>query len=136
MSSLGERIKELRQSMGWTQDRLAQEAEISKSFLSEIENNKVSLSGENLLKIANVLNTSLDYLMKGNYVSNEKKPSKPIEIPSELSELAEDLSLSHKATLSLLEAHNSLIARRSNKEKTDMTKENWQDLYIKLQDYL
>jgi len=126
----------LRQSMGWTQDRLAQEAEISKSFLSEIENNKVSLSGENLLKIANVLNTSLDYLMKGNYVSSEKKPSKPIEIPRELSELAEDLSLSHKATLALLEAHNSLIARRSDKEKTEMTKDNWRDLFEKLKEYL
>lgn len=62
---LGDRIKELRQSLSWTQDKLAQEAQISKSFLSEIENNKASASGDNLLKISNSLNVSLDYLMKG-----------------------------------------------------------------------
>ena len=49
--ALGDRIKEIRQSLGWTQDQLAKEAQISKSFLSEVENNKSNVSGDKLLKI-------------------------------------------------------------------------------------
>ena len=67
---LGDRIKEIRQSLGWTQDRLAKETRISKSFLSEVENNKSDVSGDKLLKIANALNASLDYLLKGEPRSN------------------------------------------------------------------
>lgn len=133
--SLGQRIKEIRQSLGWTQDRLAGEAGISKSFLSEIENDKASISGENLLKIANVLNASLDYLMKGSSSGKEAVP-RPIEIPPELSEASEELGLSYKNTLALLSADQALLARRSNKDRPKMTKERWKDLYSKLKGYL
>lgn len=135
MKKLGDRIKEIRESLGWTQDKLSQETRISKSFLSEIENNKANISGENLLKIANVLNASLDYLMKGEQALTEGKP-KSVEIPPELSDIAEEIGLSYKSTLSLLFAHKSLIARRSNKEKLQMSKSNWRDLYEKLKNYL
>ena len=65
---LGERVKSLRQSMGWTQDKLAQEAKISKSFLSEVENDKANLSGDNLLKIANALKTKpSELLLSSNF---------------------------------------------------------------------
>lgn len=135
MAKPGERIKALRQSLGWTQDRLAQEAGVSKSFLSEIENDKANISGDYLLKIANSLNTSLDYLMKGETVQSERKPES-IEIPSELSELAEELALSYKAAVTLLTTHRSLVAKRSSNERTEMTKEGWQDLYSRLKNYL
>jgi transcriptional regulator with XRE-family HTH domain len=36
MATVGERIKEVREAKGWTQERLASEADISKSFLSEL----------------------------------------------------------------------------------------------------
>ena len=65
MSTIGERIKNRRNELGWTQDQLAQKAGISKSFLSDLENGKRSVSADNLLGIAGVLNLSLDYLMKG-----------------------------------------------------------------------
>jgi transcriptional regulator with XRE-family HTH domain len=132
---LGERIKNIRQSLGWTQDKLAQESGLSKSFLSEIEHNKVSISGENLLKIANSLNTSLDYLMKGSPQPSDKG-LKPVEIPPELSEFAEVKGLSYKSTLLLLSTYQSLVAKRSRKEKTEMTKKDWQDLYERLKAYL
>lgn len=132
---LGERIKSLRQSLRWTQDKLAQESQISKSFLSEIENDKASVSGENLLKIANALNSSLDYLMKGESATDNKKP-RPVEIPSGLSKLAENRGLSYKATLMLLSAHQSLVARRSNKGKSEMNEKDWEEFYDRLKDYL
>ncbi|MEW6664184.1 MAG: helix-turn-helix domain-containing protein [Thermodesulfobacteriota bacterium] len=133
--SLGERIREIRQSLGWTQDRLAGEAGISKSFLSEVENDKASVSGENLLKIANALNASLDYLMKGSSPGDDARP-RPIEIPPELSDVSEELGLSYKATLALLSTEQALLARRSSKERQKMTREKWKDLYLKLKGYL
>ena len=133
--ALGDRIKEIRQSLRWTQDRLAKEAHISKSFLSEIENNKTNLSGDKLLKIANALNASLDYLMKGEPAPNEVI-TKPIEIPHELSETAEELGLSYAETLTLLKTQKSLLARRSAKEEESMTKEKWRGLYESLKPYL
>ena len=132
---LGDRIKEIRQSLGWTQDRLAKEAQVSKSFLSEIENNKSNVSGEKLLKIANALNASLDYLMKGEPGPNQGM-EKPIEIPPELSELAEEVGLSYKETITLLATQQSLLARRSSKEETLMTKDKWRRLFVSLKPYL
>ena len=37
---VGERIKRLRESMGWTKTRLAQTAGVSQSFISDIESGK------------------------------------------------------------------------------------------------
>lgn len=133
--ALGDRIREIRQSLGWTQDRLAREAQISKSFLCEVENNKSDLSGDKLLKLATVLNASLDYLMKGEQVPN-RDMAKPIQVPPELSEVAEEIGLSYKEAITLLTTQQSLIARRSNKDKSPMTKDKWKDLYNSLKPYL
>jgi|CryBogDrversion2_1035201.scaffolds.fasta_scaffold00317_7 transcriptional regulator with XRE-family HTH domain len=133
--TLGERIRTIRQSLKWTQDELAQEAKISKSFLSEIENDKANASGENLLKISNAMNVSMDYLMKGESAPYDKMPQK-VEIPFTLSALAEEKGLSYKATLMLLSTHQSLIAKRSSVEKSEMTKEDWWNLYKNLKGYL
>lgn len=132
---LGERVKSLRQSLGWTQDKLAQETQISKSFLSEVENDKANISGDNLLKIANVLNVSLDYLMKGEAPANDKKP-RPVEIPPGLSNLAEKRGLTYKQTLTLLSAHQSLIARRNDRGKSEMNERAWEEFYEHLKEYL
>ena len=133
--SLGERIKQIRQSLGWTQDKLAHEAGISKSFLSEIENNKAKVSGDNLLKIANALNASLDYLMIGAKGPGEPGP-KHIEIPLDFSDASEELGLSHSKTLSLLSAHQALVAKRSSGEEPLMTKEKWKEFYHRVKEYL
>ena len=93
------------------------------------------MSGENLLKIANALNTSLDYLMKGEPESKGKK-EKAVEIPPALSAMAEEQGLSYMATVLLLKTYNSWIAKRSSKEKIPMTKEDWNELYKSLKKYL
>ncbi|HEA67107.1 MAG TPA: XRE family transcriptional regulator, partial [Desulfobacterales bacterium] len=125
----------IRQSLGWTQDRLAKETQISKSFLSEIENHKSDVSGDKLLKIANALNASLDYLMKGEPLSNSDT-TKPIEIPPELSEMADEHGLTYRGTITLLNTQQSLIARRSTKINTLMTKDKWKKMYESLKPYL
>ena len=55
MATTGERVREIREKRGMTQDQLAGQAKISKSFLSEIENNKRNVSSQALLRIAKIL---------------------------------------------------------------------------------
>ena len=55
MATVGERIREVREAKGWTQDKLATEADISKSFLSEVEKHGKNISLDLLLKVATAL---------------------------------------------------------------------------------
>src|SRR5579864_997876 len=99
MATTGDRIRGIREARGMTQDRLAEEAKISKSFLSEVENNRRNVSSENLLRIANVLGASIDYLMRGE--TKERIRREPVIIPPELSQAAEELGLSYATTLEM-----------------------------------
>ena len=127
MATVGDRIREVRGDLDITQDQLAQRAGISKGFLSDVENNKRNISSENLLRIANVLGASVDYLLRGDVL--ESSTVEPIVIPAELSQAAQELDLSYAATVELLEAHRSVIARRSNKELRKFSIEDWKKLY-------
>lgn len=127
MATVGDRIREVRGDLSITQDQLAQRAGISKGFLSDVENNKRNISSENLLRIANVLGASVDYLLRGDVL--ESSTVEPIVIPPELSQAAQDLDLSYAATVELLEAHRSVIARRSNKELRKFSAEDWKKLH-------
>ena len=66
-AGLGLKIKEIRQSRGMTQDRLAELVGCNTSHISNIENNHTKVSFNVLLAIANVLDTSIDYLLSEQY---------------------------------------------------------------------
>jgi len=127
MPTAGDRIREIREEMRMKQDQLAERAGLSKGFLSDVENNKRNIGSQNLLKIANVLGASVDYLLRGE-VSEAANPG-PILIPQELSQAAEELELSYAATVELLEAHRSVIARRSNRGLRKFSVEDWKKLH-------
>src|SRR5580704_2247968 len=127
MPTTGDRIRAIRDARGLTQDQLAEDANISKSFFSEVENNHRNISSENLLRIANVLGASIDYLMRGE--TKEQIRREPVVIPPELSQAAEELGLSYQATLEILEAHNSVVARRSDKLTKRLSVAEWKELY-------
>jgi transcriptional regulator with XRE-family HTH domain len=133
MPTVGDRIREVREHRRWTQDRLAEETTISKGFLSDVENNKRNVSSEYLLRIANALGASVDYLLKGESSSAEAVSQSPVVIPQALSEAAHQLSLSYPKTIELLNAHQSIIARRSNKDIKEFTVEDWKALYEAVQ---
>ena len=67
---LGSRIRETRRSLGLSQFELAEDASISVTYLSYIENGKKSLSLDTLVRIATALNTTVDYLLIGNQANN------------------------------------------------------------------
>ena len=127
MPTSGDRIRELRDDRKWTQERLAEGAGMSKGFLSDVENNKRNLSADYALKIANALGVSLDYLLRGESGQREADRA-PVQIPPELSEAAQELDLTYAQTLTLLDAHNSVVARRSLKTTRPPTKEDWKRL--------
>lgn len=129
MPTIGDRIKEIREDLGWTQEKLADESKISKGFLSDVENNKRDISATNVLKIANAMGASLEYLLRGEEGSKQKEKREPEQIPVELSKAAEELKLSYSDTLTLRDTYRSMIARRSNRSIKPLTVEEWKELY-------
>ncbi len=127
MPTAGDRIRELREKQKMTQDQLATQADISKGFLSDVENNNRNISSQSLLRIANALGTSVDYLLSGAVAEVVSK--RPVVIPPNLSQAAAQLNLTYNRTLELLDAHDSVFARRSNKSRSEFTVEDWKKLY-------
>lgn len=127
MPSVGDRVKEIREERKWTQDQLAEKSGVSKGFLSDIENSKRNPSSEYVLKIANALGASIDYLLRGDEPSPAGK-KEPVLIPPALATAAEQLKLSYADTVELLEAHRSVIARRSNRQVKPFEVKDWVEL--------
>ena len=123
----GDRIREIREKRGMTQEELARIACISKGFLSDVENNKRNIGSQGLLRIANCLGASIDYLLRGEVKDNIE--NKQIVIPQELSQAAEELNISYSQTLELLNTFESVVARRSNKSCRTFSVEEWKKLY-------
>jgi transcriptional regulator with XRE-family HTH domain len=124
MPSIGDRIREIREARTLTQDQLADRSGVSKGFLSDIENSKRNPSSEYVLKIANALGASIDYLLRGDEASQPSSRG-PVTIPPELAEAAVKLTLTYAQTVELLEAHKSVIARRSNREIKRFEVDDW-----------
>lgn len=127
MPTVGDRIKEIRETRKMTQEQLALRAGLSKGFLSDLENKNKNLSSQSLLKIANVLGASVDYLLSGEV--KEFVDDRPVVIPPELSKAAEELKLSYTETLELLDAHRSVVAKRSNASQKTFTVDDWKGLH-------
>jgi transcriptional regulator with XRE-family HTH domain len=128
MPSVGDRIRHVREHKRMTQDRLAEVTGISKGFLSDVENDKRNVSSEYLLRIANALGASVDYLLKGE-APTAPAATREVVIPPELSEAAHQLKLSYAETVELLNAHDSVVARRSVKQVKPFTSDDWKSLY-------
>ena len=64
METVGKRLQHVRNLRGLTLDQLAERAGISKSFLSEVEHDRSGITGEKLLRVANALGASLDFLLR------------------------------------------------------------------------
>lgn len=135
METVGHRLQYVRTSRNLTLEELAERAGVSKSFLWEVEHDRTGISGEKLLRVANVLGASLDFLLRGDPAPPDYHPPS-IEIPRELSELAEETGLSYKQTLALLEIDRSILARRSLKSRHRKSKGDWLKLYEGVKQFL
>lgn len=72
METIGSRIKSRRIELGLKQTKIKEYVGISSGNLSEIENGKRSPSMQNLYKLSEVLNCSIDWIVKGDSLNPEK----------------------------------------------------------------
>lgn len=68
---IGQRISLRRKQFGWTQEALAEKADLSPQFISYAESGKRAMRPENLLKIALALHVSTDYLLTGVIIDKD-----------------------------------------------------------------
>lgn len=72
-SSVGERIRSLRESRRLSRKDLAARAGLSAGYLYEIESGRRKFSAETLCRIAEALSVSCDYIMRGKEYFPERK---------------------------------------------------------------
>lgn len=85
MIEVGKRIADLRKSYGYTQEKLAEMAEISIQFLVQIEHGKKTMKVGTLRKLSAALSVSSDYIINGSEAYSENA-----EINALLSRLSEE----------------------------------------------
>lgn len=64
---IGQRIRELRNEKMFTQEYVAHAVDVNVSHISNIETNKVKVSLTLLVRICNVLGTTVDYVLERGY---------------------------------------------------------------------
>jgi len=107
---------------------------MSPGYLSEVERGRSAISGEKLVRLAEELGVTTDYLLSGR---GEIAMGSGIRIPTGLSEAAKYLDLTYEQTIRLLAGKASLVAaRRPNSGDPEWTKERWIDFYNKVKPYL
>jgi transcriptional regulator with XRE-family HTH domain len=61
---VGRRIRELRQKKGWSQERLAEEANLHRTYIGQVERGEKSIGIENLANLAKALGVHPTSLLK------------------------------------------------------------------------
>jgi transcriptional regulator with XRE-family HTH domain len=83
---IGARIRAERRRLDLTQEKLAEMADISESFMGHIERGGRTLSIETLAKIANALNLSIEYILCGEF--NYQPDMLPAEVHDALNQMS------------------------------------------------
>jgi len=74
----GMRIQSLRVENGYTQEKLAEELNIDRSYYGRIEAGKKGCSVDLFVRLSDLFNVSLDYLILGRYLE-----AQPAELDNE-----------------------------------------------------
>lgn len=127
--NLAKRIRELRERSGLSLDKLAENADISKTYLWELESDKSGTkkpSADVLLRIANALSTTIADLMS---LPTVKVKNIPVEIPAVLGQLQERLK-----TLGVQLTDKDLrdLASTRFRGRQPRTVDDWYQLYSAL----
>lgn len=69
---IGQRIRSMRKERNWTQEKLAEEANVSTNHVGNVERADKSVSLHTLDKVAKALNTSLEELSSGTTSASKK----------------------------------------------------------------
>ncbi len=77
---LARRLRELRRAKGWSQELLAEHADMHRTYLAGIERSLRNPSLENLVKLANALGVSLAELF--TFCEGPARGAAPAELPA------------------------------------------------------
>ena len=72
----GERVKELRRAKGLSQEKLANIAEIDRTYMTSLENGRRNVSLQNIEKVVCALGVSVPEFFAGEIFQNGKKKKK------------------------------------------------------------
>jgi XRE family transcriptional regulator of biofilm formation len=110
---LGSRVRELREEKGWSLTELSQRADISRSYLSQIEQGESMPTQSKIIQLANALGALPSELLG-------EEPDKEIVSPS-LRAFAEELNLGS--------AEVQMLARIEYRGKKPSSVEEWRAIY-------
>ncbi len=98
MVTTGEQIQALRKANNWNQSQLAKKIEISLTQLQRYENKGVQPPADVLKKLADIFNTSIDFIVYGNTEQKAQQSIKDNELLSQFKEV-EEMDNKDKATI-------------------------------------
>lgn len=85
----GKRIRELRKQKGMTQEKMAEELNITPKAVSKIETGERGTTIDTICLIATLLETSVDFLVMGRYPIKDRRINEWLQkLPVEKRELA------------------------------------------------
>lgn len=101
-NKVGERIRNRRITLGWTQEEFAEKIGRAYKYCQDIERGTCGMSIDTMLSIASSLNISLDYLIYGNGETEEKSDTLLAEQEAVIEILGECSSHKRRYALDLL----------------------------------
>ncbi|MCZ8070317.1 MAG: helix-turn-helix transcriptional regulator [Cytophagales bacterium] len=113
--SFGIRVKELRTKKGWSLSTLGEISKIPKGILSNYERDKTSPNLPNLIRLAQSLGTSLDYLALGDAAGDGLKYLQLVsELPNPVRQTIFQLIKEHYRT--------TMISKRTDQLEKELEK--------------
>jgi transcriptional regulator with XRE-family HTH domain len=110
IEKISDRLREARKSRGIQQKTMAEKLQISRAGYSRIEKGKVEITTKNLVKIAEILDISLDWVILGKEVDQTQQGLKFPDIgkyagavEAMFTDMKEDKSTMHSALSSFFE---------------------------------
>ena len=101
LQKIGERLKQLRKQKGYTQKQLSALLGFQGNSYSSYEYNRIKPSIENFVKLAEILHTSVQYIVTGEELSGEFEQG-AAPFPQRLRELREKKQLTQVAVATVL----------------------------------
>ncbi|MBQ7699356.1 MAG: helix-turn-helix transcriptional regulator [Clostridia bacterium] len=83
LKQIGRRICERRQTLGITQEKLAEQMDVSIQMVSNMERGNKAVKISNLIKLAEILDVSSDYILTGKFVAENKTVAEKISYLSD-----------------------------------------------------
>ncbi len=83
LKQIGRRICERRQALGITQEKLAEQMDVSIQMISNLERGNKEVKVSNLIKLSEILDVSSDYILTGKSVAENKAAAEKISYLSD-----------------------------------------------------